>query len=66
MNTLEAGAWISLLEARRRLAVGQVAIERLIEQGAVTVRRVPGSKPRLLASDVDAIAEASTSRRHTA
>jgi hypothetical protein len=53
---------ISLAEGERRLGCGRPALMNLIAKGRLTCREIPGSKPMLLASEVDAMAEASTRR----
>jgi hypothetical protein len=52
--------WITFGEGRRILAIGKTAFDALVESGRLTVRRVPGSIPRVLKPEVEAIAEACT------
>jgi hypothetical protein len=61
-TAVHPGLYITLAEGQRRLACGRVALLNMIERGLITARSVPGSKPLVLASDVDHIAEASTRR----
>lgn len=53
-------AWISQREARARLGIGIRRLARLIAEGYVGVRELPGGSPLLSREDVDRLAEAST------
>lgn len=52
--------WVSLAEGQRRAAVGRDALLKLIADGRLSIRRIPGSKPRIRERDLDALIEAST------
>lgn len=54
--------WITHREAMRRLAIGFPALRNLIRNGRVGVRNVEGSRPRVLASDIQRIADESTTK----
>jgi hypothetical protein len=60
--TLRAGdiEWIPIGRAARRLAVSIDTIRSLIRKKRLTVRAVPGAWPRVLAHEIDALAESST------
>jgi excisionase family DNA binding protein len=45
--------WISLGEAAERLEINRGTLERLVRQGHLTTRTLPGGRPRVLAADVD-------------
>lgn len=55
--------WITFPAAKRRLRIGRDAFNNLLAEGNLTYREsMGGSYPLVLASDVDALAEASTRR----
>jgi excisionase family DNA binding protein len=55
-----ASEWITLGLAARRLAVSVATVRKLIADGTLTVRHVPGSWPKVPAEEVDRLAAAST------
>lgn len=55
--------WISFREGRAILAIGYTAFQSLVNSGRLTVRRVPGSTPRVLRSEVEDLANACTTSR---
>lgn len=60
MNAATAERWILRAEAARRLGIDDAGVDRLIERRLLTVRELPGSRPRVLAADVERLAERST------
>ncbi|HWE38066.1 MAG TPA: excisionase family DNA-binding protein [Isosphaeraceae bacterium] len=62
VNSSDESPWITRAEACRRLAVGPETLERLVRDGRLSVRRIPGALPRLVAAEVNALIEAYTSR----
>ena len=52
--------WVSIPETGRILGISDVAVRRIIETGALTVRRLPGCHPRVFRDDVVRLLEAST------
>jgi excisionase family DNA binding protein len=55
-----AGGWIMLGSASRRLGVSPHTVRRLISEGRLTERHVPGAWPRVRADEVDELARRST------
>jgi excisionase family DNA binding protein len=55
--------WLTFGRAARRLGISVGTMRRLAESGRVTVRSIPGSWPRVPASEVDEILESSTRPR---
>jgi excisionase family DNA binding protein len=55
----QATAWLSIGQAAARLGVSRTVIRRLVAERRLTVRTI-GCWPRVLAAEVDALAEAST------
>jgi excisionase family DNA binding protein len=52
---------ITRAEACRRLAVGPETLERLVRDGRLSIRRIPGALPRLVAAEVEALIRSCTS-----
>ena len=59
-STVRNTPWISYREAQRRLAVGRRSLLALVKTGSLSVRRVPGSKPKVRSDEVAALEVAST------
>jgi hypothetical protein len=57
--------WVSYAEAQRQAGIGRVALFTLIEQGRLSVRSIPGSKPRVRLDELQSLIEASTRRAST-
>jgi excisionase family DNA binding protein len=55
----QATVWLSIGQAAARLGVSRTVVRRLIAERRLTVRTV-GYWPRVVAAEVDALAEAST------
>ena len=51
--------WISFPRARGTLDMGRVSFQNLIRSGRLTVKRVPGARPRLLRSEVESLLKSS-------
>lgn len=51
-----AGEWISFSAAARRLGTHSHAVKKMARAGRLTVLRLPGCWPRVLASDVERLA----------
>jgi excisionase family DNA binding protein len=47
--------WISLSRARELTGVGPMTLKRLIDEGLISVRKLPGGRPRLRRSDVETL-----------
>jgi excisionase family DNA binding protein len=52
--------WLSIPETAEYLGVGIRAVHTLIHEGHLTVRKVPGSYRRVLRTEVEALAEKTT------
>jgi hypothetical protein len=52
--------WITYNEAMKRLAIGRPCLLSLIARGMISTRAIPGSRPTVLAADVERIDEQST------
>lgn len=51
--------WISYQAAQTRLGCGYKALRNLVDAGKISALNVPGSRPKVLAADVDQLAQAS-------
>ena len=60
MNRSNVQPWISAAAAQRILCVGYDAFAALVADGLLSVREIPGSHPRYLRSEVEALATAMT------
>jgi excisionase family DNA binding protein len=58
--TVPPPKWLTLGVAARQLGVSVNTVRRLAREGRLTVRTVPGSWPKVLADEIDALAAAST------
>jgi hypothetical protein len=47
--------WISMAEAARLAAISKDTLSRLEQRGLLTVRRIPGTRPKYLRSSVEAL-----------
>jgi hypothetical protein len=57
MSTIaEQDVWISKSDAARRIGVDVRVIAKMIEAGCLTVRELPGTRPRVLLADVERVA----------
>ena len=52
--------YVSLMAARERMGVGPVALKAMISAGLITVRRLPGARPKVRLADVEALIAANT------
>jgi excisionase family DNA binding protein len=55
-----ASPWLTLGLAARRLNVSVTTVRKLVAAGRLSCRRVPGSRPKVPATEVQALAAAST------
>jgi excisionase family DNA binding protein len=60
---LQKKAWVSVSDAARRLGTPRSSVYRLIEHGELTVRKLPGGRPRVPADEITHLVEASTRQR---
>jgi hypothetical protein len=56
----QQSGWISISAGQRRLTCGRQALLALVAAGRISSRTVPGSRPMILAADVDRICREST------
>jgi hypothetical protein len=47
--------WISLRESARRLSIDPMSFYRVLAEGEIRIRRLPGLQPRYSAADVEAV-----------
>jgi excisionase family DNA binding protein len=60
VNIKAPKTWIPIAEAARRLDCTHTVIDRLIQNGKISVRQLPGGHPRVPAAELVRLAEAST------
>jgi excisionase family DNA binding protein len=62
MNAACTRGLITRAEACRRLAIGPETLERLVRDGRLSIRQIPGALPRLVAAEIEALIAAFTTQ----
>lgn len=65
-TTKNSPGWLSATATTARLGIGRRALEKLVREGRITVRRLPGLPDRFDAVDVDRLARETTIQAKTA